>query len=217
MATQAQIDANRVNARHSTGPRTEEGKARSSRNALKHGLNSTEFFVRGDEQEDFAALRDSLAEEILPKTAIERQLFHNALHAAWSLHRVRRMEADLLGASPDPLSDPDLRSRIDLLARYQSRAERSYYRATEELRRHSTNLALRETIPVQERKGASQLLDPQQFQRTVNAYRRAWKDADPDIWIDPDNPPPPEPPVQWTVINGMPALVRQDRRPASGA
>jgi hypothetical protein len=37
VATAAQIAANRRNARHSTGPRTPEGKAISSRNALSHG------------------------------------------------------------------------------------------------------------------------------------------------------------------------------------
>jgi hypothetical protein len=37
MATAAQIEANQRNAKRSTGPRTEAGKARSRLNALKHG------------------------------------------------------------------------------------------------------------------------------------------------------------------------------------
>ena len=40
MATQAQIDANRRNARLSTGPKSPQGKAAVSRNALKHGFRS---------------------------------------------------------------------------------------------------------------------------------------------------------------------------------
>jgi hypothetical protein len=39
MTTTRQIEANRANARSSTGPRTEQGKARASRNALRHGLS----------------------------------------------------------------------------------------------------------------------------------------------------------------------------------
>ena len=40
MATPAQIEANRLNAKKSTGPRTPQGKAVSSMNALKHGLRA---------------------------------------------------------------------------------------------------------------------------------------------------------------------------------
>ncbi len=46
MLSPDKLEANRVNAQHSTGPRTPEDKSRSSRNAVKHGLNSSAPFVR---------------------------------------------------------------------------------------------------------------------------------------------------------------------------
>lgn len=39
MTSPARVQANRENAGKSTGPRTPEGKAKSSRNARRHGLN----------------------------------------------------------------------------------------------------------------------------------------------------------------------------------
>lgn len=57
MATRKQIRANRKNARKSTGPKTEAGKAASSTNALSHGLAAAETVVLPEEEpEDFERL-----------------------------------------------------------------------------------------------------------------------------------------------------------------
>ena len=54
MATKKQIAANRKNAKKSTGPKTAKGKARSSRNALKHGLLSRQVVLADEDGEAFA-------------------------------------------------------------------------------------------------------------------------------------------------------------------
>ena len=53
MTTEAQINANRQNAKKSTGPKTAKGKAKVARNAIKHGLCSLEAVIRGEEQEEY--------------------------------------------------------------------------------------------------------------------------------------------------------------------
>jgi hypothetical protein len=53
MSTAAQQQANKENAKHSTGPRTEEGKQRSSQNALKHGFCAKDPLIRGEDPDDY--------------------------------------------------------------------------------------------------------------------------------------------------------------------
>ena len=195
MASAAQIDANRRNAQQSTGPRTEEGKAHSSGNAVKHGLNSRRFFVREDEQEEFASLRDALTAEFVPETAYQWDLFTQVLHASWKMCRVDRFEAELFAAHADPFGDDACSRRLEMLARHRTRAERAYYRAIKELRAHQSHLPSRESLPVPFRKGTSQLIDPLIIHRAFDLYKSAWRDSDPEIWDDPDIPEPPAPPL----------------------
>ena len=53
MASKKQIEANRRNAKKSTGPKTEEGKAKSSLNSLKHGLTSQRVWLDEEEEQEF--------------------------------------------------------------------------------------------------------------------------------------------------------------------
>jgi len=129
--------SNRSNAQFSTGPRTEEGKARSSQNALKHGLTAQQLVIKPEEQEAFEQLQAHYQAEIDPRGALQQTLFDELVAAAWNLRRVHILQAgiDLL----DPLSDR--------LARHHTRFERTFHRALKALQSLQTEARLHAMLP----------------------------------------------------------------------
>ena len=140
MATQAQITANRLNSLKSTGPQTEEGKAASSANSLKHGLTAAKVFPAA-RQDEYDALACGLREQLQPVTAEQERLLDIMIHAAWNLQRLHELHEDLWqtltqGEDGEPktmaqafLDDCKGPRSIDKLYRYMRDLERSYDRA----------------------------------------------------------------------------------------
>jgi len=95
MATSRQIEANRLNAQKSTGPRTPEGKAVSSQNALKSGLDAESQFVVGEDRAEFAQLQHEYLTRFQPLTPEERFQVDTLLRNEWILRRLFRAEAQL--------------------------------------------------------------------------------------------------------------------------
>src|SRR5579871_4200197 len=96
MTSTARAAANAANAQHSTGPRTEAGKARSSRNAVSHGLCSQQNFIIPGEEPAFASMHDTLLDQLAPADGVEMMQFELALHASWGMRRCRLLENALL-------------------------------------------------------------------------------------------------------------------------
>ena len=101
MATQSQIEANRNNAKQSTGPRTQAGKQRSSRNALKHGLRAEQSVIPGEDPADFERHLTEFDDTFHPNTAYERALVRQMADAEWRLQRISRLEAAFLSSAFD--------------------------------------------------------------------------------------------------------------------
>ena len=95
MPTTAQRKANRENAKKSTGPRTPEGKARSSKNALKHGLLARDAVMADEDPAEYDRQLQILEENLFPKNAIEFELVLQIADARWRLRRITRIEAGL--------------------------------------------------------------------------------------------------------------------------
>jgi hypothetical protein len=94
MSTQAQIEANRINAQKSTGPRTPEGKAIVAQNAIKHGLLARDAVVIGEETDDFAFFRDQLGAELTPVGLVESRLVARIAGLFWRLQRAERFHTE---------------------------------------------------------------------------------------------------------------------------
>jgi hypothetical protein len=145
----ARLAANAANAQHSTGPRTPEGKTRSSQNASKHGLTARELVIAPGEQEEFADLLADFQADVQPQGAIQQALFNELVAAAWNLRRVRLLEAE-----PRNQDNP---IELDRLARHHTRIERSFHRSLKELKALQTNAVLHASLPAPLRKNAPPL------------------------------------------------------------
>jgi hypothetical protein len=74
MTSFRQIEANRRNALRSTGPKTEEGKQQSRRNALRHGLTAETVIEGLEDREDYKAFEAAVIADYDARTAVEREL-----------------------------------------------------------------------------------------------------------------------------------------------
>ncbi len=96
MSTESQINANRQNAQQSTGPRTDEGKAKVAQNATKHGLFSQKTVVIPENQADYDAVRDEMLKDLEPVGAMEAILAERIVSLTWRLKRAARMQDEVI-------------------------------------------------------------------------------------------------------------------------
>jgi hypothetical protein len=96
---------NRANSQHSTGPRTEAGKQRSSQNALRHGLTAASPVLPSEDPAAYQDHRRRFFDEYQPATPTESQLVQELADTSWRLNRIPLLEAEVLAraAAPVPL------------------------------------------------------------------------------------------------------------------
>jgi hypothetical protein len=153
MATEAQINANRENAKKSTGPRTPEGKTISSRNSLVHGMTSGKFLPPGADPDEFFQLLDQFRGRFQPFGEVEDALVERLVAAEFKMRSVRYLDAGLFHfqAESNPLpeqynkeghtnplawafhSDSKYYNSFSKLIRYEGFLQREFSRALREL------------------------------------------------------------------------------------
>jgi len=95
MTSPRQIDANRRNAKLSTGPVTEEGKQRSRCNALRHGLTAETVIEALEDAEDYTAFELAVTADFEATSAVERELVLRLASLLWRLRRATTIESGL--------------------------------------------------------------------------------------------------------------------------
>lgn len=134
------------------GPKTEEGKAVSRLNAIKHGLLTKQVLVEEEEVNDLNKLADSLLEKLNPIGPMEELLVDRIISNVWRLRRAVAVETSTMewyqndfdmfpmGESEEQQDRKRARNtlsneNIEKILRYETTIERSIFRAIHELER----------------------------------------------------------------------------------
>ena len=128
--SQAKLQANRSNAQLSTGPRTAEGKAISSRNHLTHGFHGAFCVLPSENGDLFTELCDNLLAEHAPATATERLLVVDMARHYWLTQRALRLQESCFQLD---LDDRELEKKLALYIRYQTTNQRAFHRCLADL------------------------------------------------------------------------------------
>ncbi len=139
MATRKQISANRANARKSTGPLSDIGLERVSRNARKHGLTGAFEVLEGEDQEMFDALLNQLMKEEEPACLAEVELVKKMAEHTWCSERSSRLQEGcfIITRTDEQRGNLEgqavIHPQLELFMRYQAHHDRAYQRASAEL------------------------------------------------------------------------------------
>ena len=95
MSSLKQIEANRLNAQHSTGPPSPEGKAAVRFNALKTGIHAQSQVIPGEDPAALALLIAEYYDRYQPATPEVRALVDTLITAEWLQRRFRTLEAQI--------------------------------------------------------------------------------------------------------------------------
>ncbi len=154
MSSNRRVTSSRANGARSRGPKTVEGKQRSSQNALRHGLLARCVVLPNESEEGFEVLLDQHEERLRASDGVELGLIEEMVAAAWRLRRTWAIETQTLenSLSAQPagsevqritaaFSDPANAQQLNLVHRYETRLHMMFQRALHNL------LLLRAAVP----------------------------------------------------------------------
>jgi len=142
-------ESNRQNATFSTGPKTPEGKAAVSKNAMKHGAYSQAITVIGEDPAALEALQAGMIESLCPVGLLEERLVERLSLLFWRMDRAGRAEKEGFIQCHSTISREICRpasafsamanlgygEAMERIRRYEGQLERSFFRVLHELER----------------------------------------------------------------------------------
>lgn len=131
-----QLEANRLNAKLSTGPRTDDGKARSSQNATRTGWFAQNLQIAAPQQSIFTAFQQAFLLDLAPQGCLEQEAFSDFIRAAWRKREVIvALNSFAEVNEPNSFLKKDEARELDRLHKYEASFERRAQHALSELRR----------------------------------------------------------------------------------
>jgi hypothetical protein len=125
MSTQAQISANRENAKHSSGPATEAGKAVSCKNNFRYGFCGSFTVLPSEHQEEYDTLFAGLKAEHKPSTVTETILIEKMTQHLWLCRRAQTLQDVTMAAEMDMR---DQERQFALFLRYETTHDRGFHK-----------------------------------------------------------------------------------------
>ena len=123
MSTEKQIAANQANSQHSTGPKTDEGKAKSCLNNFHWGFCGTFRVLPSEDQENFDTMLAGLRVEHKPTTMTETLLVNKMAQHYWLSQRAMRLQEMTMA---DDLPAREQERDFALYLRYQTTNDRAF-------------------------------------------------------------------------------------------
>ena len=94
--SRSRAEINRANAQHSSGPRSEEGRAKIRLNAVSHGATAKQALLPYENKAEYEALGEELRQMYDPQTDQENELLHTIHETKWKLARLDRQQNNVV-------------------------------------------------------------------------------------------------------------------------
>ena len=182
MTSELKSATSRANGAKSHGPKTAEGKEKSSHNATTHGFTSKKTIVLACENPDrFQEMLADYAETYQPGCPVEKDLVDEMVACRWRILRLRMMETALMDSEMErelPASETSSRPRLSDGVRFPPPGRR--------VARHFARLPSRIPPPPHPR-----TLSPYAPRIAANPKRANDRACGVALPVQPEPPPPP--------------------------